>query len=34
MQRSLLSKWLWFIGLWIASVATLGIIAYAIKAVI
>ncbi len=34
MQQSLLSKWLWFIGLWIASVIALGIVAYAIKAVI
>lgn len=34
MQQSLLSKWLWFIGLWIASVVALGIVAYAIKAVI
>ena len=31
MKRSPGSKWLWFFGLWLASVATLGVVAYAIK---
>jgi len=26
-----LRKWLWFIGLWLASVAALGVVAYGIK---
>lgn len=34
MKRSLLSKWFWFVGLWIASVLALGVVAYAIKLVI
>lgn len=34
MKQSLLSKWTWFIVLWLASVVTLGIVAYAIKLVV
>lgn len=30
----LLHKWLWFIGLWLASVAALGVVAYGIKLMI
>ena len=34
MNRSLVQKWLWFVGLWSASILALGIVAYAIKLVI
>lgn len=34
MKHSMLSKWAWFVALWLASVLTLGIVAYAIKLVI
>lgn len=34
MKHPLLSKWLWFAGLWLASVLTLAIVAYAIKLVV
>ncbi|MGJ8621174.1 MAG: DUF2474 family protein [Yoonia sp.] len=34
MAGTLLRKWLWFIGLWLASVLALGVVAYAIKLVI
>ena len=27
-------RWLWFVGLWIASVAALGIVAFAIRSVL
>lgn len=27
-------RWLWFAAIWLASVAALGVVAYAIKAVI
>lgn len=30
-KRSVTSKWLWFIGLWIASVVVLAVIAFAIR---
>ncbi len=30
----LLQKWLWFIGLWLASVVALGVVAYGIKLMI
>jgi len=30
----LLRKWLWFIGLWLASVAALGVVAYGIRLMI
>ena len=31
MKRSLLSKWLWFAGLWAASVVALGVVAMVIR---
>lgn len=34
MKQSRLSQWAWFVGLWLASVLTLGIVAFAIKLVI
>lgn len=34
MNQSLLSKWTWFVGLWLASVLALGIVAYAIRLVL
>tara|TARA_R100000687_G_C6435037_1_gene157681 strand:- start:715 stop:819 length:105 start_codon:yes stop_codon:yes gene_type:complete len=34
MKHPLLSKWLWFAGLWLASVLALGVVAYAIKLVV
>ena len=34
LKPSLFSKLLWFVAIWIASVMTLGIVAYAIKIVI
>lgn len=34
MSRPQLSKWLWFMGLWFASVLVLGIVAMAIRAVL
>lgn len=34
MKHPRLSQWAWFVGLWLASVATLGIVAFAIKLVI
>ena len=34
MNRPLWQKWLWFIGLWLASVLALGVVVYAIKLVI
>lgn len=34
MARSLVSKWLWFVGLWLASVAVLTVVAFAIRLVI
>jgi hypothetical protein len=34
MKNSLLTKWVWFVALWVASVIVLGIVAYAIKLVI
>jgi hypothetical protein len=32
--NSLLRKWLWFIGLWLASLLVLGLVAMAIRAAI
>ncbi len=34
MKRGLLIKWVWFIGLWIVSVAILGVVAMLIRAMI
>lgn len=34
MSRLQLSKWLWFVVLWLASVLVLGIVAMAIRAVL
>jgi hypothetical protein len=34
MKQALFFKWVWFIGIWLASVVALGIVAYAIKLVI
>ena len=34
MKYSLLSKWMWFAALWLASVTILAVVAYAIKLVI
>lgn len=34
MRYPLLSKWAWFLALWLASVVTLGLVAYAIKLVL
>ncbi|MBT2130012.1 DUF2474 family protein [Aliiroseovarius lamellibrachiae] len=34
MKQSLVSKWAWFVALWLASVLALGVVAYAIKLVI
>ena len=34
MNSSLTRKWLWFIGLWLASVLALCVVAFAIKLVI
>jgi hypothetical protein len=34
MKRAILIKWVWFIGLWIVSVAILGMIAMLIRAMI
>ncbi len=34
MKHSLVRKWLWFVGLWVASVLALAVVAYAIKLVI
>lgn len=34
MKYPLLSKWVWFLALWLASVIVLGVVAYAIKLVI
>ncbi|MFN3210633.1 MAG: DUF2474 domain-containing protein [Roseovarius sp.] len=34
MKRSRLSRWAWFAGLWLASVAALGLVAWAIRAVL
>ncbi|QHQ34390.1 DUF2474 family protein [Algicella marina] len=31
MRQDLLRKWAWFIGIWLASVLTLGIVAYVIR---
>ncbi|MEO1205101.1 MAG: DUF2474 family protein [Pseudomonadota bacterium] len=31
MEQSHLSKWSWFIGLWLASVLALGLVAFLIK---
>lgn len=31
MFGTLMRKWLWFVGLWLSSVLTLGIVAYAIN---
>lgn len=34
MKPTLASKWLWFIGLWLASVLALAVIAFAIRLVV
>lgn len=34
MGRGTVHKWLWFVGLWVASIAVLGAIAILIRAVI
>lgn len=34
MKQTLLSKWLWFVALWVISVVVLAIVAYAIKLVV
>ena len=34
MKTSLRSKWMWFVALWLASVAVLSVVAYTIKLVI
>lgn len=34
MKYPLLSKWTWFLALWLASVIMLGVVAHAIKLVI
>jgi len=34
MTRPLLRKWVWFLGLWIASVMSLGIVATLIRAMV
>ncbi len=34
MQRTTLSKLAWFVGLWLASVAALGVVAWVIKSAI
>ncbi|HCI06077.1 MAG TPA: DUF2474 domain-containing protein [Sulfitobacter sp.] len=34
MKSSLVSKWVWFAALWLASVLVLSVVAYAIKLVI
>lgn len=34
MSKAQLSRWLWFIGLWLASVLLLGIVAKAIRAML
>ncbi len=34
MKHPLVLKWLWFAGLWFASVLALGVVAYAIKLVV
>ena len=34
MKHPLLTKWAWFVALWLASVAMLGAVAYVIKLVI
>ncbi|WP_224826484.1 DUF2474 domain-containing protein [Cognatishimia sp. MH4019] len=34
MTRTLLRKWLWFIGLWIAGVVTLGTVAMLIRVMV
>jgi hypothetical protein len=33
-RHPLVAKWMWFIGLWLASVTALGVVAYAIKMVL
>ena len=30
-EASLWKKWAWFVGLWVAGVATVGIVAYALR---
>jgi hypothetical protein len=34
MKYPLLSKWMWFAALWLASVLVLAVVAYAIKLVV
>ena len=34
MKHPLLTKWAWFLALWLANVIVLGVVAYAIKLVI
>jgi len=34
MKQTLVTKWAWFLALWLASVVVLGLVAYAIKLVI
>lgn len=34
MKHPLLTKWAWFLALWLAGVIVLGVVAYAIKLVI
>lgn len=34
MSRAQLSKWIWFIGLWLASVLLLGIVAMVIRQIL
>lgn len=34
MRRVLLSKWLWFVGLWLSGVAVLGLVALTIRSAI
>jgi hypothetical protein len=31
MKQTLFSKWVWFVGLWLASVVALGIVAWVIR---
>lgn len=34
MKNTLLSKWAWFLALWLASVIVLSVVAFAIKLVV
>ena len=33
-RHPLVAKWLWFIAIWLGSIAVLGVVAYAIRLVI